>query len=86
MELLEARVEKLEKAVKENTAITQKISSDTSELLEFFNGAKTAIKFFVVFGTVLKKAIIWLASVAAAIGALWIFWEALKTGKPPSAK
>lgn len=84
METLEQRVGKLELAVEENTKITQKVSGDTEELIEFFRGAKTAIKFFVIFGTIIRKIIIWTGGIVAAIGSLWLFWEALKIGKPPN--
>lgn len=67
---LTKRVEALEKTVKD-------VKSDTTELLEIFNGAKVAGKFFVRMGRWFK----WLGGIAAAAIAIYKFFHFIKDGQ-----
>lgn len=65
---LNERVTTIERAVKENTAITAAIATDTSELLALFTAAKGGLKVMGWMGGVVK----WIAAIGAAVVGLYV--------------
>ncbi len=64
---LHLRVSNVEKALITNTAMTESVGKDTSELLDLFRAAKGGFKVMGWLGEGLK----WVGIVAAALASIW---------------
>lgn len=63
----DVRMDAIEQQLAENTKLTHELKADTAELLEILQAGKSGLKVLGGLGALVK----WVASVAAAIGALW---------------
>jgi hypothetical protein len=68
-----ARMDCLETGLGANTALTQKISEDTTDLVEMFKALKGGLKVLGWFGTVAK----WIGGIAVAVASVYAAWQAL---------
>lgn len=73
---LEFGHEILKQAIDDNTALTEKIHSDTAELLNVFNNIKVGVN---VIGVGIR-GLKWLGSFGLAVATIWYVIEALKHG------
>jgi hypothetical protein len=71
-----ARMDAFEKSVQENTALTQKNSKDTEEILEIFRSMKGGAEVLRWIGNIVK----WAAGIGASVVVLYF---AFKNGAPP---
>lgn len=68
------RLTTLEKKVDDNTALTEKLATDTSSLLEMWKDASVVFKWIRKLGA----GFIWVSQVVIAIGAVYginVFWH-----------
>lgn len=72
---LQARVETVEQAVANNTAITESIKADTGEIVEAWKSAKGGFKVLEILGKVAKP----IAAIAGSAIAISTFWTWVKT-------
>jgi uncharacterized spore protein YtfJ len=65
--ILKAQHGELKEAVAQNTAITNEIKDNTTEIVEFFKAGKGFFTMMGYFG----KAVKWTGAVAGALAAIW---------------
>lgn len=61
----------IERKVDDNTAVTAKLATDVADLLTMWRDAGVVFKWLRRLGA----ALVWLAKITAAIGALWAAWR-----------
>ena len=72
-------MDRTEKKVDENTAITQALANDTREMVQAFNNAKGAFKFFEGVAKIMRP----IGAIAVTLAAIWGFFSLVKGGTPP---
>ncbi|HDR9036135.1 TPA: hypothetical protein QDB07_003643 [Burkholderia vietnamiensis] len=79
MSTLEQQVASYHDELSRNTEVTQKVESNTAELITLMQLASNGISFFAALGRFLRKLVIWLGPFITIGAALW----ALAHGKWP---
>lgn len=79
MSTLEQQVSSYHDELARNTEVTQKVESNTAELIELMKFTKTGISFFAGLGRFLRNLVIWLGPFITIGAAIW----AIAHGKWP---
>ena len=70
----ERRMDGLDAAIKENTAITEGIKADTAEIVDFFSSMKGAFHVLNWIGA-LAKPLSYIAMLASAVGGVFVLFK-----------
>ena len=68
------RMNELDAAIKENTAITAGVKADTAEIVDFFESAKGAFKVLEWIGSV-AKPISYIAMLVSTVGGVFVLFK-----------